>query len=238
MSPEQARGEDDLDHRVDVWALGVMLYECLTGEVPFHANNYLGIISQVLTRDAPPPSRLRPELGIPPAVETVVMRAMEKDRQKRYQTMADLEQDLERLLAGDQNVGSPRGRGQYDAARAAGGRAGRAAALAAGDRRRGGDGGGDRDRAAPPERRALGGDEAAVQTRRPRGAAPCRHRLPPAAPPPPPAAEARAVAARLRRRRPARRASRPRTASPVHGDHKAGATRSRRCRRGSNLRSR
>jgi serine/threonine-protein kinase len=86
-----------------------MLYECLTGEVPFHANNYLGIISQVLTRDAPPPSRLRPELGIPPAVETVVMRAMEKDRQKRYQTMADLEQDLERLLAGDQNVGAAPG---------------------------------------------------------------------------------------------------------------------------------
>jgi eukaryotic-like serine/threonine-protein kinase len=105
MSPEQARGQDDLDHRVDIWALGVMLYECLTGEVPFHANNYLGIISQVLTRDAPPPSRLRPELGIPEAVEMVTMRAMEKDRQRRYQTMPDVEHDLERLLAGDQNVG-------------------------------------------------------------------------------------------------------------------------------------
>jgi serine/threonine-protein kinase len=105
MSPEQARGEEDLDHRVDIWALGVLLYECLTGEVPFRANNYLGIISQVLTHDPTPPSKLRPELGIADAVETVVMRAMEKDRARRYQTMAELERDLERLLAGDQNVG-------------------------------------------------------------------------------------------------------------------------------------
>jgi serine/threonine-protein kinase len=105
MSPEQARGEEDLDHRCDIWALGVLLYECLTGEVPFRANNYLGIISQVLTHEPTPPSRLRPELGISGAVEAVVMRAMEKDRTRRYQTMADLERDLERLLAGDQNVG-------------------------------------------------------------------------------------------------------------------------------------
>jgi serine/threonine-protein kinase len=105
MSPEQARGDEDLDHRVDIWALGVMLYECLTGEVPFRANNYLQIISQVLTHTPAPPSQLRPELGIPDAVETVVMRAMEKDRAKRYQTMAELEQDIDRLLAGDQNVG-------------------------------------------------------------------------------------------------------------------------------------
>jgi serine/threonine-protein kinase len=107
MSPEQARGDEDLDHRVDVWALGVMMYECLTGEVPFRANNYLGIISQVLTHTAVPPSKLRPELGIPDAVEAVVMRAMEKDRSRRYAAMSDLERDLERLLAGDQNVGLP-----------------------------------------------------------------------------------------------------------------------------------
>jgi eukaryotic-like serine/threonine-protein kinase len=105
MSPEQARGEEDLDHRVDIWALGVMLYECLTGEVPFRANNYLGIISQVLTHEAPPPSQLRPELGIPDAVESVVMRAMDKERARRYQVMADLQRDVERLLSGDQNVG-------------------------------------------------------------------------------------------------------------------------------------
>ena len=107
MSPEQARGDEDVDHRVDIWALGVMMYECLTGEVPFRANNYLGIISQVLTHVAVPPSKLRPELGIPDAVEAVVMRAMDKDRARRYIAMADLERDLERLLAGDQNVGLP-----------------------------------------------------------------------------------------------------------------------------------
>jgi serine/threonine-protein kinase len=84
-----------------------MMYECLTGEVPFRANNYLGIISQVLTHTASPPSAVRPELGIPDAVEAVVMRAMAKDRTQRYQAMADLERDLERLLAGDQNVGLP-----------------------------------------------------------------------------------------------------------------------------------
>jgi serine/threonine protein kinase len=105
MSPEQARGGEDVDARADIWAVGVMLYECLTGEVPFRAHNYLGVISQVLTEKAVPPSRLRPELGIPVAVEAVVMRALEKDRDRRYQHMADLERDLERVLDGDQNVG-------------------------------------------------------------------------------------------------------------------------------------
>jgi hypothetical protein len=107
MSPEQARGGEDVDARADVWAVGVLLYECLTGEVPFRAHNYLGVISQVLTEEAAPPSRLRPELGIPAGVETVVMRALQKDRDRRYQQMAELEQDLERLLAGDHNVGVP-----------------------------------------------------------------------------------------------------------------------------------
>jgi hypothetical protein len=107
MSPEQARGGEDIDHRADIWAVGVLLYECLTGEVPFRAHNYLGVISQVLTEEAAPPSRLRPELGIPVGVEAVVMRALEKDRTRRYQQMGQFERDLERLVAGDHNVGLP-----------------------------------------------------------------------------------------------------------------------------------
>ena len=104
MSPEQARGGEDVDHRADIWSTGVLLYECLTGEVPFRAHNYLGVISQVLTQDTVPPSQLRPELGISAAVDRVVMRALHKDRDKRYQQMADFQRDLERLLAGDANV--------------------------------------------------------------------------------------------------------------------------------------
>jgi serine/threonine-protein kinase len=107
MSPEQARGGEDIDARADIWAVGVLLYECLTGEVPFRAHNYLGVISQVLTEEAAPPSRLRPELGIPVGVESVVMRALEKDRARRYQKMGEFERDLERLIAGDHNVGLP-----------------------------------------------------------------------------------------------------------------------------------
>jgi len=104
MSPEQARGGDDVDHRADIWSAGLMLYECLTVEVPFRANNYLGVISQVLTQETVSPSQLRPELGIPAAVDRVVMRALEKNRDKRYQQMAEFEHDLERLLAGDSTV--------------------------------------------------------------------------------------------------------------------------------------
>jgi serine/threonine protein kinase len=102
MSPEQARGEDDLDHRIDVYALGVILYETLTGEVPFHGTNYLSIISQVLGQEPKSPSQARPDLEISLALEGVVLKAMAKDRAVRYQSMAEVDADLARIERGDQ----------------------------------------------------------------------------------------------------------------------------------------
>jgi eukaryotic-like serine/threonine-protein kinase len=101
MSPEQARGDEDVDHRIDVYALGVILYECLTGEVPFRATNYLGVIAAVVTQEVTPPRALRPEMRISEAMERVVQRAMAKSRDDRYATMAALAADLERVAAGD-----------------------------------------------------------------------------------------------------------------------------------------
>jgi serine/threonine-protein kinase len=101
MSPEQAGGSEDIDARADIWATALILYECLTGELPFRGNNYLGVIAQIQNKDVQPPSALRPELGIPEAVDRMVMHGLEKDRTRRYQHMAAFEQNMERLLAGD-----------------------------------------------------------------------------------------------------------------------------------------
>ncbi|HEY5282036.1 MAG TPA: serine/threonine-protein kinase, partial [Polyangia bacterium] len=104
MSPEQAAGNDDVDERADIWATALILYECLTGELPFRGSNYLGVIAQIQNKEIQPPSVLRPELGIPAAVDRVVMRGLEKDRTRRYQHMAGFEQDMDRLLAGALDV--------------------------------------------------------------------------------------------------------------------------------------
>ena len=86
MSPEQAQGHPP-DHRVDVYAVGCIMYHMLTGAVPFTADSFMGILTKHLLEPVVPPRKRRPELDIPADVEAVCLRAMEKDRDKRWSDM-------------------------------------------------------------------------------------------------------------------------------------------------------
>ncbi|MBL0215643.1 MAG: serine/threonine protein kinase [Myxococcales bacterium] len=96
MSPEQARGDDQLDHRVDVYALGVIMYEAAAGRVPFVGNNYLSVISQVLNEEPKALRELRPDLS--EEFEAVVGKAMSKDVNERYASANDMLADITSLL--------------------------------------------------------------------------------------------------------------------------------------------
>jgi tRNA A-37 threonylcarbamoyl transferase component Bud32 len=96
MSPEQARGDEDLDHRVDIYALGVIMYEALAGHVPFAGTNYLSVISQVLNEQPKPLRQIRPEIS--EEFEAIVLKAMAKDRADRYEDADAMLSDLTLLL--------------------------------------------------------------------------------------------------------------------------------------------
>ncbi len=89
MAPEQARG-DELDARCDVYAVGVMLYELLTGNVPFTGNTPLNVLTAQLTQAPEKPRTRAPDRPITPALEAVVMHALTKDPTDRYATAAAL----------------------------------------------------------------------------------------------------------------------------------------------------
>jgi WD40 repeat protein/serine/threonine protein kinase len=95
VAPEQARGDRDADHRADVYSLGAILYECLTGRPPFRGE---AALAQVLSREPVPPSSHRTE--VPRDLENVALICLEKDPAQRYQTAALLAADLENFLAG------------------------------------------------------------------------------------------------------------------------------------------
>src|SRR6266545_19448 len=91
MSPEQAKGER-VDERTDIFSLGVLVYEMLTGKPAFESGNAIETIASILNKDPVPLSRLTPE--VPQELERIINKALRKDREERYQTAKDLLIDL------------------------------------------------------------------------------------------------------------------------------------------------
>jgi eukaryotic-like serine/threonine-protein kinase len=94
MSPEQSRGEE-LDARTDLFSVGAVLYEMCTGRPPFGGKTSAVIFQKILDRQPEPPRALNP--AVPPRLEEIVLKALEKDRELRCQTAAELRADLKRL---------------------------------------------------------------------------------------------------------------------------------------------
>jgi serine/threonine-protein kinase len=92
MPPEQLHDTSEVDARADLWALGVVLYELVSGRTPFKAPDQLQLFAQITETIPAPPSQHRP--GLPPALDAVILRCLEKDRERRYPTVAELAEAL------------------------------------------------------------------------------------------------------------------------------------------------
>ena len=108
MSPEQCEGKTEIDYRADIYSLGVLIFEMLTGKVPFGGEGYGEIIVKHVTMPPPSVRSVVPEL--PEFMDSIMYRVLAKDREQRFQTMADLREallDPERYASSAPDVGIP-----------------------------------------------------------------------------------------------------------------------------------
>lgn len=99
MSPEQCMGSTTIDARTDIYSLGIVMYEALTGEVPFLGRSYVDTMARQISEPPAPFSEIAPQLAIPASLEAIVFKAIQKSPDDRYQTMGDMKHDLERALS-------------------------------------------------------------------------------------------------------------------------------------------
>ena len=95
LAPEQAQADPNVDHRADIYAMGVMLYEMLTGEVPFSGSSALDVLMAHIQQEPTPPHLRRPDLDIAPGLQRVALKALSKSPAERHDTAEQMLQELQ-----------------------------------------------------------------------------------------------------------------------------------------------